>query len=1359
MEPASGVSSARGRERAGVRRGTIFALALVAASVLLAISASGALAAKTPPVGTSVSLSSSAPYAEYGHEGTVVFTATVTANNGQKPSGKGAVLNGTKKVCALTYSAGKGSCSPKPTGLKNGSYSLRAEFKKSSTYAASTSSGASFVVGSPPETTITSGPSGQAPSGPTEITFSSNEPFASYECSLDGDPYQRCSSPDTLSLGPGAHEFAVRAISSTGIPDPTPATLSWTSVGQAPRLELCGEIAHSQTLAPSSAAVYVITCNLVVRPKVTLTVAPGTILKAESGRYVDVEGALHAVGTAEAPITFTSWRDDTAGGDTNGDGNATLPAAGDWGYVYATTPGGGNPAPTITMDHVAYAYGATGPQVSQAATSITNSTVSHVSGDGIYVASPVGIPTVENNTVNYAAGNAISVDTASIDMGALNGNSGGNDGLNGVALANDTVTVSSSLPWTGSLLPVLTSGCSSLTVPAKVTLTLGPGTIVKGESSYCTYIYVEGALIANGTSERPVTFTSWRDDSVGGDTNDDGSATLPAAGDWGGIRVFPGGGGNANPTLSLDHVVYSYAGNGIETSQATTSVTDSLISHVTADGISVSAAEGTPTVANNTVNYAAGDAVSVSGSSIDMGALNGNSGGNDGLNGVALGNDTVGVSSSLPWTGSLLPVLTSGCNSLTIPAKVTLTLGPGTIIKGESNYCTEIADQGSLIANGTSERPVTFTSWRDDSVGGDTNDDGNATLPAAGDWGGIYTSSPGNGNASPTLSLDHVSYRYASGGISASGATTSITNSTVSHVNGDGISVSSAEGIPTVEGNAVTFAGGNAISIGSSSIDMGKLNGNSGSSDGLNGVSISADVLGASSALPWTGSLVPVLASGCDALRIPAKLTLTLGAGTIVKAESSYCTYLVDEGSLVATGTSSKPVTFTSWRDDSVGGDTNGDGNATLPAVNDWGGIYTSAPGNGNAKPTLSLDHVDYRYAAQGIRAQSTAATTVTNSAVEHVSGTGIYVEQDEGSPTVENDAVTYASGEAIAIADSSIDLGALTGDTGASDGLNGVALTGDKLAVSSSLPWGGNLLPVLAGGYGSLKVPLNVTLTMNAGTVVKGESNGYLTVEGSLVGNGTSGDPVVLTSWKDDTAGGDTNGDGNATSPAAGDWGGVTLENGGTASLESTVIRYAQTGLNAQQKSYASYRGRFEHNDRNANTCGWGGECAIDAPYTYWGSSEGPYAGGNDELACGAITATPYLTSPSGGATNGPSPYSVSCGGGPSVESRYSEAQASAGKWLGQEHIDCGEGFQEACEIIERYEKCLGAATQLAQSQNPFTFSNGAQDVASDGASWLQKSESTVVRDIGHVASFGLQLVGLANTFIELSSAYSSCT
>jgi len=82
---------------------------------------------------------------------------------------------------------------------------------------------------SPPQTAITSGPSGTVGSASASFAFSSSEAGSTFQCKLDGGAWSGCSSPKSYSgLADGGHAFSVRATDAAGNADPTPATRSWT---------------------------------------------------------------------------------------------------------------------------------------------------------------------------------------------------------------------------------------------------------------------------------------------------------------------------------------------------------------------------------------------------------------------------------------------------------------------------------------------------------------------------------------------------------------------------------------------------------------------------------------------------------------------------------------------------------------------------------------------------------------------------------------------------------------------------------------------------------------------------------------------------------------------------------------------------------------------------------------------------------------------------------------------------------------------------------------------------------------------------------------------------------------------------
>ncbi len=98
-------------------------------------------------------------------------------------------------------------------------------------------------------------------------------------------------------------------------------------------------------------------------------------------------------------------------------------------------------------------------------------------------------------------------------------------------------------------------------------------------------------------------------------------------------------------------------------------------------------------------------------------------------------------------------------------------------------------------------------------------------------------------------------------------------------------------------------------------------------------------------------------------LTIPAGVTLTLAAGTIVKGGRDIANrvgvFSVSSGGLLQLqGTEGNPVVVTALTDDSVGGDTNGDGSATDPSNN---GVWRSGMATLNGG-SLRAEHADIRW-------------------------------------------------------------------------------------------------------------------------------------------------------------------------------------------------------------------------------------------------------------------------------------------------------------------------------------------------------------------------------------------------------------
>lgn len=128
-----------------------------------------------------------------------------------------------------------------------------------------------------------------------------------------------------------------------------------------------------------------------------------------------------------------------------------------------------------------------------------------------------------------------------------------------------------------------------------------------------------------------------------------------------------------------------------------------------------------------------------------------------------------------------------------------------------------------------------------------------------------------------------------------------------------------------------------------------------------------------------------------------------------------------------------------------------------------------------------------------------------------------------------------------------------LSGNTFTNNTNNGVTLHGTA-SVSTVLPGGPTYV---VSGTQSLTVASGATLTLNSGTVLKLGAGRYISVAGTLQGRGTQASPAYITALTDDTAGGDTDNDGSATTPVRGYWGYIYTNGPGTIDLEHTTVRY----------------------------------------------------------------------------------------------------------------------------------------------------------------------------------------------------------
>lgn len=672
----------------------------------------------------------------------------------------------------------------------------------------------------------------------------------------------------------------------------------------------------SNTTWTAAGSPYVVQSSVTVASGVTLTIEPGVVVKFKNGTKLTVNGTLSADATEASPICFTSYKDDSVGGDTNGDGSATSPAAADWTAVDLASSSSGN-----VIDHAVFRYGcynsAYAPlRVYTNGNSITDCSFTNNAGYAIAAHS--------NTTLT------------------VSGNSAQNNTYNGIATtvqSTDYNAISSNVTWRGGDLPYIVR--SSRTVGTGVTLTVEPDCVVKFRDG--TKLAVNGTLDAEATTSTPVYFTSIRDDAVGGDANADATATVPAAGNWATIDLAASSTDNV-----LDHAVIRYGCYDNYNNWGAVRVYTS--------GSSITNCEFTD---NNgfAITSDADITLNVAGNSAEGNMWNGI------CTSIGFG-DSDTIDGEVTWRAGDLPYVLK--HSRTVSAGSTLTVEPGCVVKLCSAISLNI--NGTLVADGTAEERVYLTSAADDSVGGDTNNDATATVPAAGSWATIDLESSSANNV-----IDNAVIRYA--------CWDDYNNWAALRVYTNGNSITNCD-----------FTDNKGYAIGAQPDVTLNVSGNSAGGNTSNGIAAAVDrVSGASvdGEVTWRGGDLPYIVN--QRLTVTEGSCLTIEPGTVVKFSYSL-ERLCIRGTLLAQGTREERICFTSIKDDSVGGDTNGDSAATSPTSGDWEGVDFESGSSDSVMNWCDVAYAGYGYGGSAIEFKGADSDAMVKNCVIHdIGGVGLH--------------------------------------------------------------------------------------------------------------------------------------------------------------------------------------------------------------------------------------------------------------------------------------------------------------------------------------------------------------------------------
>jgi len=294
--------------------------------------------------------------------------------------------------------------------------------------------------------------------------------------------------------------------------------------------------------------------NTIILDTASVVINPGVVIKCrDNNSLITANGSLTGIGTTAEPIIFTHIADDAYGNPADSQNNGTQ-------TINASNGGRIDLASKSVSKLENWKFNYAGYNSSNWALYVRNDNVINNceiknSYNGIWFTKNAQITNNTFNTIpQYPIGYDLSTGTPN-----LQGNTLTNVGyigiqLDGVESGSPTLKKMDFAGYT-NLSYIMTHG---ITIANGNTLTINPGVVIKSQR-YGHAWEINGAISAIGTKTEKIIFTSINDDSAWGDTNNNGTGSVPNNYDWYGFNFT----GSANDTDNiLRNCEIRYCGGG-----------------------------------------------------------------------------------------------------------------------------------------------------------------------------------------------------------------------------------------------------------------------------------------------------------------------------------------------------------------------------------------------------------------------------------------------------------------------------------------------------------------------------------------------------------------------------------------------------------------------------------------------------------------------------------------------------------------------------------------------------------------------------------------------------------------------------